>query len=183
MSEKYKVGEGHIPHFITCTVVNWIDVFTRREYKDIVVDSLKYCCGHKGMRLHAFCIMSNHIHLIVSSLDQKLNEIIRDFKKFTSKEIVAYLQKEQESRKDWILPMLKEAADRTKRGKIFRLWQDGFHPIELNTPSLQDQKLEYVHDNPVKAGIVWLPEEYVYSSASNYAGRDSVIDIYVYAIQ
>jgi putative transposase len=178
MSEKYKIGVDHVPHFITCTVTNWIDIFTRRLYKDIVIDSLKFCCNHKGMKLHAFCIMTNHLHLIVSSHDHKLSDIIRDFKKFTAKEIIASIQQGPESRSEWILPILKDAADKTKRGKLFRLWQDGFHPIELNTPYLQDQKLDYIHENPVREGIVWAAEDYVYSSASFYAGRESVVEIY-----
>ncbi|MGF1637922.1 MAG: hypothetical protein ACFCUU_12675 [Cyclobacteriaceae bacterium] len=81
MSERYKVGDDLNPHFITSTIVDWVDLFTRPIYKDIIIESLKYCHEHKGLRVHAFCIMSSHIHLIVSSVGVQLEHIIRDMKK------------------------------------------------------------------------------------------------------
>ena len=87
MSSKYKPGEAHIPHFVTFSVVGWVDVFTRQLYKDIILESLNYCCENKGMNLHAWVVMSNHIHLIISSDTNKIENIVRDFKKFTSKKI------------------------------------------------------------------------------------------------
>ena len=96
MATRYRFGESQIPHFITCTVVNWIDVFSREQYKEIIIESLKYCIDAKGLEFHAWVIMSNHLHLIVSAKDEeKLADIIRDFKKYTSKQIIKAIDDNQ----------------------------------------------------------------------------------------
>ena len=101
-----------MPHFITCTVINWIDVFSREQYKEIVIESLKYCIATKGLNLHAWVIMSNHLHLIVSAKgEEKLADIIRDFKKYTSKQIIRAIEESQiESRREWMIYMFKRAG-------------------------------------------------------------------------
>lgn len=81
MSSNYKVGEDSTPHFVTFTVVAWIDVFSRELYKEMFVKSLHYCCEHKGLILHAWIIMTNHVHLIISSTDNKIEYLVRDIKK------------------------------------------------------------------------------------------------------
>ena len=88
MSGKYKVGEDAIPHFVTFTVVGWIDVFSREQYKELFVESLKYCQENKGLELHAWVIMTNHVHLIMSSNTNKIEHIVRDVKKYTGKQII-----------------------------------------------------------------------------------------------
>ena len=88
MSEKYKVGDSFKPHHVTLTIIDWVDLFVRSEYKDIIINSLRYNQQNKGLIVHAYCIMTSHVHLIVSSSDKLLNEIIRDFKKFTAKELI-----------------------------------------------------------------------------------------------
>jgi REP element-mobilizing transposase RayT len=177
MSEKYKVGDQTIPHFITITVIDWVDLFTRAVYKDIVLDSLNYCREHKGLTIHAYCIMPSHVHLIVSSENEMLNAIIRDFKKFTSKELVKSIKSTPESRREWLLNKFEYAAGRIRRGANYKLWQDGFHPVELNTNKMFAERLEYIHNNPVEEGITWTPEGYKYSSASNYSGVESIMVI------
>ncbi len=79
MSGKYKVGENEVPHFVTFTVVGWIDVFSREAYKETIIESFQYCIDNKGMLLHAWVIMPNHIHLILSSKSNKIKDIVRDF--------------------------------------------------------------------------------------------------------
>ena len=104
MSSKYKVGEDAIPHFVTFSVVGWIDVFSREQYKELFLESLKYCQEKKGMMLHAWVIMTNHVHLIISSISNKLEHVVRDLKKFTSKQIIkAIKENNSESRKEWML--------------------------------------------------------------------------------
>jgi len=98
----YRISEQQAVYFITCTVVQWIDVFTRKEYADIVVDSLRYCQKNKGLNnIYGWVIMSNHIHLIISCNDDfELSHTLRDFKKFTSSQIVDAIEKNnRESRK------------------------------------------------------------------------------------
>jgi len=84
MSRKYKIYDSSIPHFLSFAIVNWIDLFTRKEYFDVITESLSYCIRHKGLTLNAWCIMTNHVHLIVRSDENNLSNIMRDLKKFTS---------------------------------------------------------------------------------------------------
>lgn len=168
MSEKYKIGESPRPHFITTTIIDWVDLFTRPVYKEIIVDSLNFCIENKSLVVYAYCIMPSHIHLIASSPREPLNEIIRDFKKFTSKALVKMIQKTSESRQEWLLNKFSFAAKRLKRGVNYKLWQDGFHPVELTSNKMIDQRLNYLHNNPVVEEYVYSPEQWVYSSAAFY---------------
>jgi REP element-mobilizing transposase RayT len=121
--------------------------------------------------------MSNHLHLICrAKVGHNLSGILRDFKKFTSSEILKAIKSNiQESRKEWILWMFKHAEKKNPNNKYFQLWQQDNHPIELSSNFLIDQKLDYIHQNPVKAGIVLSPEEYLYSSAKNYSGSTEIL--------
>ena len=100
MKEGYVIRDQTLPHFITATVVDWIDIFTRQVYRDIVIESLEYCIKNKGMLLYGYVIMSNHIHLIIQSEHGKLSDLIRDFKQFTAKNILEKIQNSPESRKE-----------------------------------------------------------------------------------
>jgi len=178
MSEKYKVRNREGIYFITITVIDCVDLLTRKQYKDVIIDSLKYCKEQKGLIVHAFVIMSNHMHLIVSAKEAvKLQDVIRDFKKFTSKKLIEAIEHINESRREWLLKKFAFAAQRIKRGVNYKLWQDGFHPIELQTGEMVMQKLEYIHNNPVEAGIVNEQEHYVYSSAVNYTAKNGILDV------
>lgn len=177
MSEKYKVKDSAALHFITITLVGWIDLFIRRDYKDLVLESLKFCQKEKGLEIYAWVIMTNHIHLIASSERNDLPSIVRDFKTFTSKRLIRLINTIPESRRTWILEKFAFEAHRNVRASNYKLWQDGFHPIELSTNEMMDQKLDYLHYNPVEAGFVDEPEKYLYSSAIDYSGGKGLLDI------
>lgn len=175
MSDRgYLIRNQYAVHFITFAVVEWVDVFTRKIYADIVVESLIYCQQNKGLKIHAWCLMSNHIHLIVSAEEPfKLSDILRDFKKFTSVKIIAELQNHpQESRKSWMLWIFKRAGEENNRNKDFQFWQQDNHPIELDHVQILDSKMDYLHQNPVKAGLVREEKDYVFSSGIDYYGND-----------
>src|SRR5437773_3330153 len=112
MSERgYKIRNKKEIHFISFAVVEWVDVFTRKQYRDILVESIKYCQENKGLLVHAWCIMSNHVHLIASAVNEDLSDILRDLKKYTSKQIIAAIEKnEHESRRDWMLDLFRNKA-------------------------------------------------------------------------
>ena len=178
MSENYKFRDPDGIYFTTSTIVQWIDVFTKDIYSNMIIDSLKYCQKSKDLNVHAWCIMSNHIHLIVSKKgDYLLSEIFSSFKQYTSKEIVKSLHSGTDRRKEWILNIFQEEASRIKCVENYKLWIDGNHPVQLDTNKMIDDRLEYLHNNPVKAGIVYKPEDYVYSSAIDYTGGKGLIDI------
>lgn len=172
MSRQYKIHNPEAPYFVTFTVVQWIDVFTRQTYRDIFLDSVRFCQREKGLVVHAYCIMSNHVHMILAARgDQRLQDIIRDLKKFTSVKITRAIKNNpQESRKAWMRWMFARAGQKNSNNRHYQFWQQHNHPIELFSARVARQKLNYIHHNPVKAGIVLSPEEYWYSSAKNYAG-------------
>lgn len=218
--------------FITITVIDWVDVFTREEYKKIIVESLDFCCRNKGLQLHAWVLMTNHIHLIASheTDSDHLWQVIRDFKKFTSKKIIAsIIGNPVESRKKWmvghfleeniannddascsvskkgispadlnhtvydcancsayprdckicIAEMRDERRKETERSdtRHYHLWQRGFDRYCIYNIKHMRQKIDYLHENPVRAGFVSKPWEYRYSSYPNYCGEEGLIDI------
>ena len=177
MSEGYKIRDQTLPHFITFTVVDWIDVFTRQTYRDIVIESLDYCIKNKGMILFGYVIMGNHIHMIIQSQEAQLSDLIRDFKKFTAKSILEKIQNSPESRREWMLERFKLATESHSRNKNYQLWQYGNHPEEVYSNKFMWTKLEYIHLNPVRAGIVEKASHYVYSSASNYVSDSGLLKI------
>lgn len=172
MSRKYKIRDQDKLYFVTFTVINWLDVFIRREYKDIVLDSIRYCQQHKGLEVCAYCIMSSHVHLIIGRHGEaSLESVIRDIKKFTSNKIIeAIKNNSQESRKELLIWLFERAGKANSNNTHYQFWQQHSHPIELSTNEMIDQRLNYIHTNPVTAGIVLSPEHYLYSSAINYAG-------------
>ena len=177
-SENYRIGNQHSVYFITFTVTDWVDVFTRLNYKNIIADSLEYCRKNKGLKLFAWCLMTNHIHMVCTTEPPfEMSDFVRDFKKFTAKALLHDIQSLPESRRDWVLYRFEFAGKYDKRIKQYRFWQDKSHPIELITTEMIDQRINYIHENPVKAGIVTVAEDYLYSSARNYAGLSSVIEI------
>jgi len=177
MGIKNKITAGY-KYFVTITVLDWIDIFTRPIYRHIIIDSLEYCQKRKGLIIHAWCLMSNHIHLILDAKEgDNLSEILRDFKKYTSKEIIQTIQEYPESRRDWLLNKFEYGARYDKKITGFKFWQDGNDPKEIHTTKFLEQKLAYIHNNPVEAEIVDNPEEYRYSSARDYCGQKGLLHI------
>lgn len=170
MSRKYKFLNPDGIYFVTTATVNWVDVFTRIEYKEVLIDSLKHCIDHKGLRVHAWVIMTNHIHLIVSAEDSlTLATTFRDLKKFTAHTLLQLINDyPQESRKEWLMRMFAIEGKRQPDSRVNKFWQEGVHPKELDTPEKLQNTLDYIHQNPVKQGIVFEPWEYIYSSAVDY---------------
>jgi REP element-mobilizing transposase RayT len=112
MSDKYKIWDHNKAYFLTLTVMGWVDVFTNKKYRFIIIDSLKYCQKHKGLVIFGYCIISNHIHLIARAEGEiTLSDILRDFKKFTSKAIIKEIKQGSESRKEWMLNYFKKEGE------------------------------------------------------------------------
>jgi len=177
MSEKYKFRNPDGLYFTTSTIVHWIDLFTRKELKHIVIDSLKFCQQEKDLIIHAWCLMPSHLHMIVSTKGRGLSDIMRDFKKYTSKSIVKELDEINESRKEWLLRAFERSGGGLKRINHYKVWQDGNQPKEIETNEFLDQKLTYIHRNPVEAEVVEEPEQYVYSSARDYCRFRGLLEV------
>ena len=179
MSVKYKIRNQESLHFLSFATVEWVDVFTRLIYKEVIIESLKYCQENKGLLLYAYCIMTNHVHLIISSKEgYKQEDIIRDFKKHTSKQLLKLIEENKaESRRNWMLWIFKKAGEKNSNNKNYQFWRQDNHPIELSTNEMMEQRLDYIHNNPVEEGIVAEPEHYLYSSAGDYAGKKGLLKI------
>jgi REP element-mobilizing transposase RayT len=165
----YKIRNQAAIHFITFAVVEWVDVFTRKRYRDIVLDSIRFCQKEKGLLLHSWCIMSNHLHLVVSSKFEDLSGLLRDFKKFTSTEVLrSMMNNEKESRRQGMLELFRKQGEKNSRNNEYQFWRQSKHPEELYSNKFIIQKMNYIHQNPVAAGIVERAEHYLYSSAKDY---------------
>lgn len=174
----YQIRDPFGTYFVTFTVVGWVDVFTRRTCRDIFIESLRYCQEHKGLMVNAFVLMDSHTHLILRATpeSQGLSAIIRDLKKHTSKKLLAWLLgSKKESRRDWLKVVFEYHAKYNSRNQNFQFWQQKNRPMLCEHPKFTRQKLNYLHNNPVVAGIVDRPEDYRYSSARNYLGQEDVV--------
>lgn len=177
MSRRYKFHEQDKLYFVTYTIVKWVDLFTRNEYRNIIVDSLKYCSSHKDLEIYAWCIMTNHIHLIIGTHGNNMEDILRDHKKHTSSQLTAAITSNpSESRKEWILEQFSNAAKTNSHNTKYQVWQQHNKPIVLYSEKIIYQYLDYIHNNPVKAGFVSQPEHWLYSSATDYAGKPGLLD-------
>jgi REP element-mobilizing transposase RayT len=162
-------------YFCTDVTIGWQYVFTSIEFFSAIIDSLKYCQLHKGLRLHGYVIMPNHVHTVLSAGDGDLSGVVRDYKRFTSTKISELLQESENNR---LLRYFSRAAKRAGRGNTFKIWQAGSQPEPILSHGFFLQKLNYIHENPVRKGFVSRPEHWTYSSARNYYLNDhSVIGV------
>jgi putative transposase len=178
----FQISDQNAIYYLTLTIEGWIDVFTRKEYKLEVVESLNFCAERKGLEIYAWCLMSNHLHLLCRSKEAfKLSETMHDFKKYTSRKILKSLTSESiESRSLWMLEYFKGRGNAQKRISNYKFWMDGLHAILIETSLFFEQKLHYIHQNPVRALIVEEPEEYIFSSARDYAGSKGLVKVELY---
>ncbi|HHX08384.1 MAG TPA: transposase [Chloroflexi bacterium] len=160
--DSYKFIDGVYVYFVTFTIVDWLPVFINPEATEIVYDSLRFCHANKYLRIHAYVIMPNHVHLLVSDADfenERLGKTLTEFRKFTGNKLAEYIDAN-----------LSEALSQTTRAKqlndrIRQVWQPGWHAEALASEQFLMQKLNYIHENPVKKGFVTLPEHWRHSSA------------------
>ncbi|MBS9462834.1 transposase [Flagellimonas sp. 389] len=178
MSRNYKFHDKAGAYFVSFATVYWIDVFTRQLYLDILVESLQYCRMNKGMEVYAYCFMPSHVHFIFRSTREDPSGVLRDFKRFTSRKVIRAIEENpQESRKEWLLWMFERAGK--KKGNIakYQFWQHHNKPIALWSTKVIGQKIDYVHNNPVASGFVTTSVDWKYSSARNFAGDHTVMEI------
>ena len=162
MRSNYKFIEGNNVHFITSSIVELIPIFTYDKYFKIIIDSMKFCQENKNLKIYYYVILDNHFHAIVSGV--KLSDTLASLKGFTAKLIIKQLQIDK---KDWILNQLQYFKKKYKKDSVFQVWQEGLHPKIISSYKMFNQKVEYIHFNPVKRGFVIQAEHCKYSSACN----------------
>ena len=178
MSRKYKFHNKQGLYFVSFATVYWLDIFTRQVYLEVLAESVDYCRANKGMELYAYCFMPSHIHFIFRSANEQPMELLRDFKRHTAKKVIEAIENNpQESRKEWLLWMLKRAGKKAGNVSKYKFWQHHNKPIELWTTEVIKQKIDYIHNNPVESGFVNNPVDYKYSSARNFQGDHTVLQI------
>jgi len=177
VADTYQIKNQEGLYYLTFQVVGWADIFSRKIYRDIVIDSLDYSRKNKGLELFSYVIMTNHIHLIVRSTKGDLSGTVRDIKKHISKQVFKTMNEISESRREWLEIIFKYHARSNKRSSLMQFWTHENHAVELTTNKMIQSRLDYIHQNPVRAAWVCKPEDYMYSSARNFADLESLLKI------
>ena len=175
----YKIRDQQAIHFITFAVIEWIDVFTRQQYRDVFLDKVRQSQKEQGLRVHCWVLMSNHFHGILSVHEGfELSHTLGELKRKSSMEITQAIEKnDSESRQQWMLELFERAGNSNSRNGKRQFWQQDNHPKECFSRDFTEQKMNYIHLNPVRAGMVADAEHYLYSSAGDYAGQKGLLDI------
>ena len=169
---RYKIFENNQPYFLTCTTVNWLPIFGNPEVAKIILNSLKFLQENKRLTIFVYVIMEHHLHLIASSED--LSKEIGDFKSFTAREIIDYFK---ERNNQFMLKQLNFYKLSYKNDRNFQLWQEGSHPQLIQGIDMMNQKIDYIHKNPIIHGYVDEDIHWRYSSVRNYAGLNGLIPV------
>ncbi len=173
MRDRYKISDQNSVYFITSTIIEWLPVFTNNKYCDILIDSLKHCIENKSLNLYAYVILDNHFHLIGSA--PELSKTISSVKKYSARMILKQLE---DDNRNWLINQMEFFKKKFKKESDHQVWQEGYHPVLISDQDVFVQKVEYIHNNPVKRGLVDLPECWRYSSARNYLMDDhSIISV------
>ncbi len=157
---RYKIYKPTHPHFITCTVLHWLPIFTRKESVQIIIDCIKFLQEKDNLKLYAYVILENHLHMVVSSND--LHKSMQSFKQYTAKQILQMLKKQNAKT---ILDQLMFYKKASHKDKTYQVWEEGFQPKLIQSNEMMIQKIKYIHNNPVKRGFVDKAEHWRYSSA------------------
>lgn len=175
----FQIRNQWAAHFLTFTIVDWVDVFTRSCYCEILIDNFRFYQQHRGLEVYGYVIMTNHIHTILRQpkSEWSLSDTIRDFKKMSANQIIKQLGQPVESRRDWISERFRYNASQRMNCGMHQVWTQNNHPEEVFSQPFFNQKLRYIHNNPVKAGYVEKPEHWRYSSASDLVSAHPMIQL------
>ena len=171
---RYRFAEPNRPHFLTCTVVEWLPVFTRQEAVQILFDSWSYLQRHEGLRLYGFVVLENHLHAVAQSND--LPNTWSRFKSYTARQVIDLLKAHGT---EALLKRMLFTRKAQRDDREYQFWQEGSHPQGIDNEAMLRQKLEYIHQNPVKRGYVDEPEHWRWSSARNYAGQEGLVEVFI----
>ena len=169
---RYRIYHPSETHFLTCVTVAWLPVFTRRDAAELVLDSLRFLIAEDQLTLHGWVLMENHLHLVARAPDLP-SEMAR-FKSFTGRQIVDLLKQRGDR---LLLRLLHQFKDKERMNRPYQLWQEDNHPQHIEGDAMMEQKLEYLHTNPVRRGYVDEPSHWRYSSARDYDGVAGLLPV------
>lgn len=179
MTRGCKIDKQDATYFMTFTIVQWLRVLEEYKHKMIICDSLNYCVKEKNLEINAYVIMDTHMHLFANSKENNLSGFVRDFKKHTANEIInSYQQRNDETSRE-ILNRFAFGANKHTRNKKHQIWQQESYPELIYSQKFTLQKIRYIHNNPVKAGIVNWPPDYFFCSAVDYYGGKGPVEVSV----
>ncbi len=164
-------------YFVTTTVINHARVFTEEKYCDILIQNIKHYRQKYQFKILGYVIMPSHFHWIVEVEPARgtISDVMRDIKKYSAWDIMDALKQSGEID---LLRMFKAEAKYISDQRR-KFWMKRFDDQVVRNAGMLRTKLEYIHDNPVKAGLVSSAEEYKYSSARNYIFNDhSVLQVF-----
>ncbi len=170
---RYRVADNQAPHFVTCTVLNWMPLFTRPQTVDIILEALLHRQQESGWKIYGYVILENHLHLVIQC--ENLSKEFPQFKSFTARKLIDYLK---ECRAEHLLKQLAWFKKRHKADRDYQLWEEGYHPQMIENEDVLRQKLDYIHNNPVKRGYVDEPVHWRYSSARNYEQGSGLLPVF-----
>jgi REP element-mobilizing transposase RayT len=163
MRSRYRIHEVHASYFVTSTIVEWLPVFTTTACCDILVDALLHGRAHRQLQIYAWVILENHFHAVLSSPDLAMT--LAHLKRFTAHALLAQIKSEK---RDWLINQLAYFRAALKKLQEHQVWQEGVHPQQIHTDEMMQQKIDYIHNNPVVRGWVVAPEPWRYSSAHEW---------------
>ncbi len=169
---RYKIHEPTHPHFVTCTILHWLPIFTRKESVQIVIDCLKFLQKKDNLKLYAYVILENHLHMVVQSDD--LHKTMQSFKQYTAKQLLDMLKRENVKT---ILEQLAFYKKAHHKEKSYQVWEEGYQPKLIQSNAMMKSKIDYIHNNPVKRGYVDSGVHWRYSSARDYEDMVGLIEV------
>ena len=166
MSDRYKVHEDTNFYMVTSSIIDWMPVFVSGETCRVITGSLDYCRKNKGLKVFAYVVMPTHFHAVLAcETSRELSNVMRDFKRYTNRALIRILE-QQHCR--IALSVFRSAGLDAKGNTGYKLWQDAYHPKALYSEAVLRQKIEYIHQNPVRKGLVEKASDWLFSSARNY---------------
>jgi len=175
-----KSNDQQACYFITFNVVEWVDIFVRPSYKRVVADVLNEYIAYHGLIVYAWCLMSNHLHLVAQVKHGSTFAVtIRNLKKSIARKMKEVMEEEPDPRKEWMMARFANFSQCLKRIEKHPLWQDCNHPVHIESGNRESllEHIHYIHENPVRDRIVEFPEEYLFSSARDYSGMRGLVDV------
>ena len=169
---RYKIYEPTHPHFVTCTILHWLPIFTRKESVQIILDCLKFLQEKDELKLYAYVVLENHLHMVVQSND--LEKSMKSFKQYTAKALLKLLKTENVKT---ILEQLQFYKKAHHKATDYQVWEEGYQPKLMQTDEMMISKIKYIHENPVKRGYVDEATHWRYSSARDYEDMNGLMEI------
>jgi REP element-mobilizing transposase RayT len=177
--ERYRFHSDGALFYVTFSVVDWLPILISEAACKIVTESLNYCHHQKGLRINAYVIMPTHLHAILFHVDRArrgspdpagkvLEQVVTDFRKFTGRQLADFCAEHMPACFANVL------AERAGGDRDRRLWQPTRHPVQIETESFWQAKIDYLHQNPVRKGLARAAEHWRFSSASSWASGGTI---------